>query len=83
MTEAYKDNTKVFGRWQPRMLEPFEAAQSLMQLLGRTNEELAERFFQVNVTAADDKVAVTWSEVKIAIAQQAVGWSDKSPLLFP
>jgi hypothetical protein len=31
MTEEYADNPKVFGRWQPRMLEPYEAAHGVTQ----------------------------------------------------
>ena len=40
MTEEYDDNEKVFGRWQPRMLEPFEAAHAVTQLLTRPADEL-------------------------------------------
>ena len=35
MTEAYADNPKVFGRWQPRMLATHEAAKAFMQLIAR------------------------------------------------
>ena len=35
MTEEYAGNPKVFGRWQPRMLEPFEAARAVAELLAR------------------------------------------------
>ncbi|ETW94601.1 MAG: hypothetical protein ETSY1_34150 [Candidatus Entotheonella factor] len=40
MTDEYAENPKVFGRWQPRMLETHEAAKALLQLLSRPPEEL-------------------------------------------
>ena len=35
MTEVNADNPKVFSRWQTHMLEPFEPAHGVAQLLGR------------------------------------------------
>ena len=84
MTEAYADNPKVFGRWQPRMLEPWEASSSLAALLCRSNEELAGKFFQVNVHGeqGDSEVAVTWSEIAMRHEEQTLSWSTDAPLKF-
>jgi len=82
MTDAYADNPKVFGRWQPRMLEPPEASTTLAALLTRTDEELAGKFFQVNVHDENNKVAVTWSEVAMASEERTLSWSTDAPLRF-
>lgn len=84
MTEEYADNTKVFGRWQLRMLEPYEAAQTLMQLLARPAAELDDRFFQLLVDAAPDLgekgIRTRWSEIAITTTDEALSWSDDAPL---
>ncbi|MGR8921396.1 MAG: SDR family NAD(P)-dependent oxidoreductase, partial [Gammaproteobacteria bacterium] len=49
MTQEYADNPKVFGRWQPRMLETHEAAQSVSELLGRPTEDLDLGNFKLGV----------------------------------
>lgn len=85
MTKAYQDNAKVFGRWQPRMLSPAEAAKAFMALLARPNEELAERFFQVEVDphegGAERDVEITWSEVAINVETRPVAWSKDDPIV--
>ena len=87
MTEEYADNAKVFGRWQTRMLEPFEAAQTLMQLLTRPLAELDDRFFQLLVDAAPDLgaggVRTRWSEIAITTTDRGLDWSDAAPLAMP
>ncbi|PIE18767.1 MAG: hypothetical protein CSA66_03850 [Proteobacteria bacterium] len=84
MTEAYADNPKVFGRWQPRMLEPYEASMALMQLLNRPHDELDDRFFQVlvdkNEALGERGVDIRWSEVKVATEEAGLAWSDEAPL---
>lgn len=84
MTEAYVDNAKVFGRWQPRMLEPEEAAAALFQLLGRPKAELAERFFQLEVGPGEGERAVelTWSEVRLDPVIVPLGWSKEQALKY-
>lgn len=86
MTEAYVDNAKVFGRWQPRMLEPEEASAALFQLIGRPKAELAERFFQLEVAPSPDNgpkgVAATWSEVRLDPVITPLGWSAEGALRF-
>lgn len=87
MTEAYVDNAKVFGRWQPRMLEPEEASAALFSLLTRSPSELSERFFQLDVHAAPDLgargIATSWSEVKLEPAVLAPSWAAENTLRFP
>jgi NAD(P)-dependent dehydrogenase (short-subunit alcohol dehydrogenase family) len=76
MTEAYASNPKVFGRWQPRMLETHEAARATLQLLARPAGELDERIFQLEVAAAPGgaaaDVALSWAEVKLRLERQAL-----------
>lgn len=86
MTGALVENKKVYDRWQPRMLEPEEAAQALMQLLGRSGEELAERTFQLDVAedpaAEDGGIRVTWSEVALTSERHPLPWSDRDALRY-
>ena len=82
MTQAYAENPKVFGRWQPRMLEPHEASQALLQLLAQPREATNRRTYQMNVAAAEDDVRVTWSEIQIQTTPAAAPWSDEQPLLL-
>jgi len=84
MTEAYAQNDKVFGRWQPRMLEPEEASTALFQLLLRPNRELAERFFQLEVEAAPDLgdggARARWTDVVLEPQVAPLAWSVADPL---
>jgi 3-oxoacyl-[acyl-carrier protein] reductase len=85
MTEAYANNPKVFGRWQPRMLETHEAAAALVQLLGRPAQDLNGRIFQLNVKALPEgaRIRVTWSEIELRPVEARLGWSEESPLDLP
>ncbi len=67
MTEAYADNPKVFGRWQPRMLEPFEAAHGVTQLLGRAPAELNLGNYKLGVGGTAEAIELKWTEIKIEI----------------
>lgn len=67
MTEEYADNPKVFGRWQPRMLEPFEAAHGVTQLLGRPPEELNLGNYKLGVSGTAEDIVLKWTEIKIEI----------------
>ncbi len=82
MTEAYAGNEKVFGRWQPRMLEPFEAAQAVAQLLTRPQEELDLGNFELLVEGTADDTRLSWSQVKLVVEEQALPWSAAAPLAF-
>ena len=80
MTEEYADNPKVFGRWQPRMLEPFEAAEAMAQLFDRPAEELNLGNFKLCVGGTAEQVKLSWSRVGIAVQEDALAWSDAAPL---
>ena len=81
MTEEYADNAKVFGRWQPRMLEPFEAAHAVTQLLSRPAEELNLGNFKLAVEGTVDRVSLKWSQIKLEVNDEALGWSDANPVV--
>jgi len=74
MTEEYADNPKVFGRWQPRMLEPFEAARSVTQLLGRSPQELNLGNFKLGVSGTAEAIDLKWSRVNIKVSEEALDW---------
>jgi len=84
MTEAYAESPKIYGRWQPRMLETHEAAQALLQLLSRPGEELDDRIFQLNVTSGPaiggPTVHLTWSEIELRPVEAKLPWSADQPL---
>jgi NAD(P)-dependent dehydrogenase (short-subunit alcohol dehydrogenase family) len=87
MTEAYAESPKVFGRYQPRMLETHEAAQALLQLLSRPGDELDDRIFQLNVTSGPavggPTVHLTWSEIELRPVEAKLPWSAEQPLALP
>lgn len=67
MTEEYADNEKVFGRWQPRMLEPYEAAHGVTQLLGRKPEDLDLGNYKLGVGGNKDEIELKWTQIKIDV----------------
>ena len=83
MTEEYADNPKVFGRWQPRMLEPFEAARAVAELLARPGPELDLGSFELLVEGGAEAVRLTWSQVHLDVREEALGWSAAEPLVCP
>ena len=74
MTEEYAENTKVFGRWQSRMLEPVEAARSVGQLLTRQPAELNLGNFKLGVSGAAEAIDLRWSRVNINVSEDALSW---------
>lgn len=82
MTDEYADNPKVFGRWQPRMLETCEAAQAFLQLLARSSEELKEGLFELMVEGDPAAVKVTWKRVGLEVREEALEWSEEFALRF-
>jgi len=86
MTNEYAENPKVFGRWQPRMLETYEAAESFMQLLARPAEETNGGMFEVLVDPVEGgqegEVQVTWQQVKLDPAELPLDWSSQQPLKY-
>lgn len=86
MTDEYSENEKVFGRWQPRMLETHECAEAFAQLMARSDEELANGMFELMVDrtdGADDgpvsDIDVTWRQVKFNLEEASLGWSQEAP----
>jgi NAD(P)-dependent dehydrogenase (short-subunit alcohol dehydrogenase family) len=82
MTDEYADNPKVFGRWQPRMLETHEAAKAFMQLLARPQEEVDRGLFELLVEGSADKIRVSWKNVRLDTREEPLEWSETTPLLF-
>ena len=82
MTGEYADNPKVFGRWQPRMLETHEAAESFLQLIARSPEELTQGLFELMVDAEGAGIRVSWKRVDLIVKEEAPEWSEKQALRF-
>lgn len=82
MTDEYVDNERVYGRWQPRMLEPSEMAEAFMALLARPSNETNNGMFELMVDPTDDDIEVTWRQVKFNLAEEQLTWSAENPLTF-
>ncbi len=86
MTGEYAENPKVFGRWQPRMLETHEAAEAFLQALARPNEEVDGAMLEVMVDPAEGKddgsIEVTWRNVQLNIEEIPAEWSAAQPLKY-
>lgn len=80
MTEEYAGNPKIYGRWQSRMLEPYEAARGVTQLLARPSAELNLGNYKLRVMGPPDAVKLSWSRVKVEIDDEPLGWSEDAPL---
>lgn len=63
MTEEYANNPKVFGRFQPRMLETFEVAEALMHLLAQPQWELDQSMFELAVEGRAENLRTSWKRV--------------------
>ena len=74
MTQEYADNPKVFGRWQSRMLEPYEAAKSVTQLLLRPAEEVNVGNYKLNVSGEPDEIKLAWSRIRIELDEESLAW---------
>ena len=75
MTDEYANNPKVFGRWQPRMLETNEAAEAFMRLLARPQDELNQGIFELMVDGTTDNVNLVWKKVSLDIREEKLDWS--------
>lgn len=83
MTDEFASNEKVFGRWQPRMLEPHEAARAFLQLLTRPAEETNLGNFELLAGPRDGGgIEVTWSQVRLDPVETPAEWSTEAPLWF-
>jgi NAD(P)-dependent dehydrogenase (short-subunit alcohol dehydrogenase family) len=74
MTDEYANNPRVFGRWQPRMLETHEAAAAFMQLLARPQNELDQGMFELMVEGTADNVSITWKKVLLDLREEKLDW---------
>ena len=74
MTKEYADNPKVFGRWQPRMLETHEAAQSITQLLMQPPEETNLGNFKLTVSGTPEHIETAWSRVRLEVEEDKLDW---------
>lgn len=82
MTGEYAENPKVFGRWQPRMLETHEAAEAFLHLLTRPQEELRQGMFALLVDGSAEKIRVTWERVHLDLREERLEWSETRALSF-
>lgn len=86
MTGEYAENPKVFGRWQPRMLETHEAAEAFLQALSQPREEINGAMLEVMVDPDEGKgegaVRVTWNRVEFQVNETPAPWSANSPLQY-
>jgi NAD(P)-dependent dehydrogenase (short-subunit alcohol dehydrogenase family) len=80
MTGAYAENPKVFGRWQPRMLETHEVAEAFMQLLARPKNELDQGMFELLAEGSVEQVRVTWKKVHLDLREEPLDWSETRAL---
>ncbi len=55
----------MFGRWQPRMLEPYEAAQQFIELLARPADETAGGIFELLVEGTAEEIDIHWQRVRL------------------
>ncbi|MDZ7728323.1 MAG: SDR family NAD(P)-dependent oxidoreductase [Dehalococcoidia bacterium] len=86
MTGELVENEKVWGRWQPRMLETHEAAEAFLQALSRPTEETDGTMLEVMVdpdpSVREDTVKVTWKQVELNIQESTTPWSESHPLVY-
>jgi NAD(P)-dependent dehydrogenase (short-subunit alcohol dehydrogenase family) len=80
MTDEYAENEKVFGRWQPRMLEPHEAAEAFLQLLAQDPRATDQGNYELMVDGTPERINVTWNQVRFDPAETPAPWG--SPLTF-
>ena len=78
MTSEYADNPKVFGRWQPRMLELNECAESFIQLLSLPAEQTNDGIFQLTVKEEGDGIRAAWQQVELQAQESDLGESSAS-----
>jgi hypothetical protein len=59
-----------FGRWQPRMLEPYEAAESFLDLLARPAEQTAGGIYELLVDGTPQALDISWRRVRLEAQPQ-------------
>ena len=86
MTSDYAENERVFGRWQPRMLETHECAEAFAQLLAQPAVQTDLGMFELLVDAAEaeegdgaadaDAIRVVWKQVRLDVTEHELDWSE-------
>lgn len=88
MTNEYAENERVYGRWQPRMLETHECAEAFAQLLSRPSAETNLGMYELLVDPqspddeADDGIVVSWKQVRLDVGEDELPWSVEQPLRY-
>lgn len=88
MTDEYAGNERVYGRWQPRMLETHECAEATAQLLSRPAAETDLGMYELLVDPSnpddedDDGIAVTWKQVRLDVVEDELAWSEEAVLRY-
>lgn len=85
MTDEYAQNEKVYGRWQPRMLETHECGEAFAQLLAQPADELDTGAFELMVDPAsggDAGIDVTWKRVHLDVREEELDWSSQAPRTY-
>ncbi len=81
MTNEYAENERVFGRWQPRMLETHECATAFAQLLARPADETDLGMFELLVEPVDgddaERVRLLWKQVRLDVTEHELDWSER------
>ncbi|MGF1600340.1 MAG: SDR family NAD(P)-dependent oxidoreductase [Acidimicrobiales bacterium] len=87
MTSEYAENERVYGRWQPRMLETHECAEAFAQLLSQPTESTDMGMFELLAEADDgdgdgDGIRVSWKRVRLDVREEPLDWSEAAPLRY-
>jgi hypothetical protein len=64
------------------MLETYEAAEALLQLLARSGDELDQGMFELRVEGSTEQVRVTWKRVHLDLREEPLEWSESHALQF-
>lgn len=76
MTDEYAANARVFGRWQPRMLETDEAAEAFLRLLAlpvaRTNGGMFQAVAEGAPERGEGGLRVSWQEIRLGLQELPV-----------
>ena len=86
MTNEYAENERVFGRWQPRMLETHECATAFAQLLARPTGETdlgcssssSTRSTRATLTGSD----FSGNRVRLDVTEHDLDWSQHGALEY-
>ena len=86
MTNEYAENERVYGRWQPRMLETHECAEAFAQLLSQPVGETDLGMFELLVDPTDegdsDAIRVVWKQVKLDVTEHELQWSENAARMY-